>query len=59
LSNRGGGRPEEEEGADRWAPPVGDRVREREGSGALGRVGRKLMGRRDWVGLDSFFFKTF
>jgi hypothetical protein len=32
---------EVEEGADRWAPPVGDRVREREGSGALGRVGRK------------------
>jgi DNA-binding Lrp family transcriptional regulator len=32
---------EVEEGVDMWAPPVGDRVREREGSGALGRVGRK------------------
>jgi hypothetical protein len=32
---------EVEEGANRWAPPVGDRVKEREGSGALGRVDRK------------------
>jgi hypothetical protein len=27
----GGARPEVEGGADRWAPPVGDRMREREG----------------------------
>jgi hypothetical protein len=51
---------EVEEGADRWAPPVGDRVREREGSGALGRVGRKW----NWAAsgcLDRFllFFFSF
>jgi hypothetical protein len=28
---KGRARPEVEGGADRWAPPVGDRVREREG----------------------------
>jgi hypothetical protein len=37
------GRLEEEEGADRWAPPVGDRVRERRGAGFwavwAGRIG--------------------
>jgi hypothetical protein len=44
---------------DRWVPPVGERERERRGGGVLGRVGRKLMGRRDWVGLDRFFFFFF
>jgi hypothetical protein len=33
---------EVEDAPDRWAPPVGDHVREREGSGALaGLLGRK------------------
>jgi hypothetical protein len=53
-AGRKGAAPEVEEGADRWAPPVGDRVKEREGSGALGRVGRKRaarekLGRSNWV----------
>jgi hypothetical protein len=34
----GGGRLEVEGGADRWAPPVGDRVRERGRGGAGGPV---------------------
>jgi hypothetical protein len=46
LGNRGEvGRLEEEEGADRWAPPVGDRVRERGGKWAhVGRRGPKAGG---------------
>jgi hypothetical protein len=74
LGNRGEvGRLEEEEGADRWAPPVGDRVRESEGSGALGHVGRSSAGRGGeegreelgrggggrWSGLDRFSFFLF
>jgi hypothetical protein len=39
------GRPEVRGDPNRWAPPVGDRVREREGSGP-----REEMGRRRWLG---------
>jgi hypothetical protein len=46
------GRLEEEEGANRWAQPVGDRVRERSGAGFwavwAGRIGPR---RGWWVGL--------
>jgi hypothetical protein len=54
---KGRARPEVEGGADRWAPPVGDRVREREGreaervAWAETEVGREL----GWVGLAVFF----
>jgi hypothetical protein len=49
------------DGADGWAPSVGERERGgREGRGFWGRVGRKYMGRRDWVGfVVSFFFFFF
>jgi hypothetical protein len=39
------GRPEVGGDPDRWAPPVGGRVREREGSGP-----REEMGRMRWLG---------
>jgi hypothetical protein len=58
---KGRARPEVEGGADRWAPPVGDRVREREGreaeraAWAETEVGREL----GWVGLAVFFFFLF
>jgi hypothetical protein len=45
----GRGWPEVGDGPDRWAPPVGGCVREREGSGAYGPAGE--MGRRGFVGL--------
>jgi hypothetical protein len=68
---KGGGRLEVGDDPDRWAPPVGGCVREREGSGAYGPAGE--MGRRGFVGrgvglnwvcfvlffLFLFFFKTF
>jgi hypothetical protein len=45
-SGKKGGGLEVEGGADRWAPPVGDRVREGgEGGGGAGRVGLK----RSWA----------
>jgi hypothetical protein len=47
AGKKGGGRLEVEGGADRWAPPVGDRVRER-GRGAL--VGRLSWAAGDRVG---------
>jgi hypothetical protein len=45
---KGGGRLEVGDGPDRWAPPVGGCVKEREGSGAYGPAG--AMGRRGFVG---------
>jgi hypothetical protein len=54
LGNRGEvGRLEEEEGADRWAPPVGDRVRERgREAGACGPAWAKSGRRgRNWAGV--------
>jgi hypothetical protein len=42
AGKKGGRRPEEGDGPDRWAPPVGGCERERREAGALvGRVGRK------------------
>jgi hypothetical protein len=42
AGKRGGAELEVEDAPDRWAPPVGDHVREREGSGALaGLLGQK------------------
>jgi hypothetical protein len=56
----GEGELEVEDKPDRWAPPVGERERERRGGGALvGRCGPKAgMGRgvRWWVGFVFFFF---
>jgi hypothetical protein len=43
-----GGRLEVEGGADRWAPPVGDRVRERGRGVLVGHVGRKRELGRGW-----------
>jgi hypothetical protein len=66
---KGGGRLEVGDGPDRWAPPVGGCVKEREGSGAYGPAG--AMGRRGFVGRGVglnwvcfvffffFFFKSF
>jgi hypothetical protein len=52
----GGAALEVGDGADGWAPSVGERERGgREGRGVLGRVGRKYMGRRNWVGFVVFF----
>jgi hypothetical protein len=48
----GWGRREVEGRPDRWAPPVGEREREeREGGGAVGRVGRNRDGPRVLAGL--------
>jgi hypothetical protein len=43
AGKKGGRRPEEGDGPDRWAPPVGGCVREREGR-RVGRVGRRRNG---------------
>jgi hypothetical protein len=55
AGKRGGAELGVEDAPDRWAPPVGDHVREREGSGALaGLLGRKRgagpLG--DWAGKE-------
>jgi hypothetical protein len=58
-----GGRLEVGEGADMWAPPVGDHMREREwrwaGAAELGQKRELGRGLGRWVGFGFFFFFFF